>query len=280
MSREKSRLSFICPIPTQPEFPLLLFLPGMDGTGQLYQKQAKRLAPFFDIRCLSIPPDDMSDWDILARDAIALIKQKLLLEQRNWDEKLPPPPLYVCGESFGGCLALKIALEAPWLFEKIVLVNPASSFNQRIWLGWGVQITQWMPDWLHQGSTLTLLPFLAALERIAPSERRELLKAMNSVPPRVASWRLSLLKDFSVSDRDLTRIKQPTLILAGGRDGLLPSRSEAKRLIHFLPNANVVSLPDSGHACLIENDVFLDKILIQEHFLDESYLSSDRQTVV
>lgn len=278
MSQE-NRLSFISPIPTQPELPLLLFLPGMDGTGQLYQKQARRLASCFDIRCLSIPPDDMSDWDILARNAIALIKQKLLLEQRNWDEKLPPPPLYVCGESFGGCLALKIALEAPWLFERIILVNPASSFNQRIWLGWGVQITQWMPDWLHQGSTLTLLPFLAALERIAPSDRRELLKAMNSVPPRVASWRLSLLKDFAVSARDLTSIKQPTLILASGRDGLLPSSEEAKRLIHFLPNANVVSLPDSGHACLIENDVFLDEILDREHFFESSNLNSDRQTV-
>ena len=36
-------------------------------------------------------------------------------------------------ESFGGCLALRVAREAPQLLERMVLVNPATSFGS----SWG-----------------------------------------------------------------------------------------------------------------------------------------------
>jgi pimeloyl-ACP methyl ester carboxylesterase len=281
----KSHLSLITPTPQKPNRPLFIFLPGMDGTGLLYQKQAERLAKFFNVRCLAISPEDTSDWDSLAVGAIDLIKKEITQEGKQEESSLTPlshspstpHPIYLCGESFGGCLALKITLEMPELFDRLILVNPASSFNERIWLGWGVNITQWIPDFLHQGSTLALLPFLAALQRIAPKERRTLLDAMNSVPPRVASWRLSLLRDFMVESEDLHRITQPTLILAGGQDRLLPSTDEAKRLITHLPKAQVVSLPNSGHACLLENDVYLDEIMQENDFLKTNILlHSDR----
>lgn len=297
----KSNLSLITPTPQQPNRPLFIFLPGMDGTGLLYQKQADRLAKFFNIRCLAISPEDTSNWDRLATDAIALIKEEIVNERRKREENQkqeestypffaasprlpftpsPPHPIYLCGESFGGCLALKVTLEAPGLFDRLILVNPASSFNQRIWLSWGINITQWIPDFLHQGSTLALLPFLAALQRIAPNERRTLLDAINSVPPSIASWRLTLLRDFMVESKDLHGINQPTLILAGGQDRLLPSTDEAKRLINHLPNAKVVLLPDSGHACLLENNVYLDEIMHENNFLDTKVFSqSDRAAI-
>ncbi len=36
------------------------------------------------------------------------------------------------GESFGGCLALRVARAAPALVSELVLVNPATSFNQSL----------------------------------------------------------------------------------------------------------------------------------------------------
>ncbi|MBF2020988.1 MAG: alpha/beta hydrolase [Hydrococcus sp. C42_A2020_068] len=284
-----SRLSFIAPTPIQPELPLFIFLPGMDGTGQLYQRQADRLAKFFDIRCLAIPPDDMNDWDSLAKKTVALIKNELLKRQRDGETRrwgdgngkshASPHPIYLCGESFGGCLALKLVLEAPKLFDRLILVNPSSSFNRRPCLSWGIQITHWMPDFLHPVSALALLPFLASLERMSSGDRMALLRAMNSIPPHVVSWRLSLLKNFAVADNDLRRIAQSTLLIASTGDRVLPSIEEAKRLYSFLPNAQTVILPDSGHACLLETNIYLDEILKANNFIESKLLSRDRQMV-
>ncbi|OKH22828.1 alpha/beta hydrolase [Hydrococcus rivularis NIES-593] len=282
MSKITSRLSFITPTPIQPELPLFIFLPGMDGTGQLYQRQADRLAKFFDIRCLAIPPDDMNDWDGLAKKTVALIKNELLNRQRDRDGKssyASPHPVYLCGESFGGCLALKLVLEAPKLFDRLILVNPSSSFNRRPCLSWGIQITHSMPDFLHPVSALALLPFLASLERMSSGDRMALLRAMNSIPPHVVSWRLSLLKNFAVAENDLRRIAQPTLLIASTGDRVLPSVEEAKRLDSFLPNTQTVILPDSGHACLLETNIYLDEILKANNFIASKLLSRDRQVV-
>jgi pimeloyl-ACP methyl ester carboxylesterase len=319
MPETKSCLSFILPTPLKPELPLFIFLPGMDGSGLLYQRQADRLSKFFDIRCLAISSDDMSDWDTLATEAIELIKKELVSKKEfrssgvqefnsninylkpcykslphssNPQSPIPirlhdglrqhqsPFPVYLCGESFGGCLALKLVLEEPSLFDRLTLINPSSSFNQRPLLSLGIQVTQWMPSFLHRASAMGLLPFLAALERISAGDRMALFDAMNSVPSRVVSWRLTLLKNFSVTNEDLRCIAQPTLIIAGQNDRLLPSIEEAKRLVSLLPNAKTVVLPEGGHACLLENDVYLDEIMQAKNFLATSVLSDGDGKVV
>lgn len=253
MLQVKPYLSFIKPVVSQPGQPLFIFLPGMDGTGKLYQRQAERLYPWFDIRCLSIPNHDFSDWDGLAAQLIALIEGELRVKY--------PAKVYLCGESFGGCLALKAALKAPQLLAQLILVNPASCFNQRPWLSWGIPLTQWMPDWLHRSSSLGLLPFLAALGRIAASDRRALHRAMQSVPCEVVSWRLSLLQNFSLSKSALNNLRVPVLLIVSGSDRLLPSQEEGKKLSQHLPIVNMITLPDSGHACLLEKEVKLDRML-------------------
>jgi pimeloyl-ACP methyl ester carboxylesterase len=145
--------------------------------------------------------------------------------------------------------------------EKLILVNPASSFNQRPLLSWGIGITQMMPDFLHRSSALTMLPFLAALGRMAQEDRRSLLKAMQYVPPATISWRLSMLQQFQISPRELQRLQFSVLVVASQGDRLLPSVAEAKRLIQQLPKAKLTILPDSGHACLLETNIRLKDIL-------------------
>ena len=255
-------LSFLKPKTVKKDYPLFIFFPGMDGTGKLLHTQADSLETYFDLRCLSIANNNFHDWDTLAIQVIDLIEQELKEKKEN--------TVYLCGESFGGCLALKVSSLAPQLCQKLILVNPASSFNQRPLLSFGIPITQWLPDFLHQPSTLGLLPFLASLSRIEQSDRHSLLKIMQSVPSQTVSWRLSLLRDFSLSKEDLNRLTQPTLILASGSDLLLPSIAEARRLSQHLHQAQTIILPDSGHACLIEKDIKLDSILQNYQFLEPS----------
>lgn len=258
MYNKTSRLSFLQPKSNHPDYPLFVFFSGMDGTGKLLHGQTDALEKYFDVRCLVIPPQNLNDWHTLSTEVIKLIEGVL--------EKKTSRQVYLCGESFGGCLALKVAVKIPQLFHRLILINPASSFNQRPWLSWGVDITQWMPEFLHQKTTLALLPFLAALSRIAPGDRRALLNAMQSVPPDIVSWRLSLLRDFVLDDYLLRRLTQPVLLVASASDRLLPSVDEAQRLLTIFPHAQIIILPESGHAALIEQDVQLLHILQQQNF--------------
>lgn len=253
---------FLTPKRLQPEFPLFVYLPGMDGTGQLLRSQTAGLEAGFDVRCLAIPREDLTSWDVLANNVLDLIHAEL--------EKSSQRPVYLCGESFGGCLAQKVAIKAPQLFKRIVLINSASAFNLRPLLTWTSQLTYLVPSNLYDISALGLLPFLAALARISKSDRHELLKTMRTVPPQTVLWRISLLREFHVDDVELRHLTQPVLVIAGANDRLLPSVDEARRLVNILPNAKMVVLPQSGHACLLETDTNLYEIMKANNFLESS----------
>jgi pimeloyl-ACP methyl ester carboxylesterase len=231
----------------------------MDGTGELLQPQSAELRSAFDICSLSIPSDDLSGWDELTEKVVELIA--------NAKQHSPSRPIYLCGESFGGCLALRLAAHFPHLCDRLILVNPASSAIRQPWMGWGASITQRLPESLYRLSTLGLLPFLIEPQRVTATCQKALLKAMQSVSPASAAWRLSLLRQFVLEDLPLGRIKLPVLVLASGSDRLLPSVAEARRISNYLPNARTIHLPRSGHACLLESQVKLNNILRSQNFL-------------
>lgn len=253
---------FLTPKRVKPEYPLLVYLPGMDGTGQLLRSQTAGLETGFDVRCLAIPRKDLNTWDVLAKSVLDLIYAEL--------EKSSQRAVYLCGESFGGCLAMKVAIQTPHLFKRIILINPASSFRLRPWLNWASEFTYLVPSELYDVGALGLLPFLASLPRISRSDRHELLKTMRSVPSETVLWRLSLLREFEVDDEKLGRLTQPVLLIAGGSDRLLPSVTEVKRIGNILPNTKIVVLPHCGHACLLEEDINLYEILKDNDFLESN----------
>lgn len=258
---------FLTPTRLQPDLPLLVFLPGMDGTGQLFRSQMAGVEAGFDVRCLAIPPDDLTSWEELAQQVVNLIHQELAGNYRR--------PVYLCGESFGGCLALKVARTAPELFQRLILVNPASSFNRRPWLGWGGQTARWLPEPLYRCSSILLLPLLANFGRMTDPDRKAFIQTVQSVPQSTTLWRMALLSQFYLSDQELAQITQPTLILAASSDRLLPSVQEAERLQQSLPNARVIVLPYSGHVCLMEADVNLHDILQAQDFLPQQVALAD-----
>jgi pimeloyl-ACP methyl ester carboxylesterase len=272
MPEVKSRPCFLTPGRINPNYPLFVFLPGMDGTGRLLRSQTKGLETAFDVRCLAIPADDLTGWEDLATKVVNLVEEEL--------KARPSRSVYLCGESFGGCLAVKVALRSPHLFKRIILINPATSFNQRPWLRWGAQLGHWVPDFVYPISALALLPFLSALSRTAPRDRRALLNAMQSVPPKTVTWRISMVTEFEVDEKEFRHLTQPVLLIAGGADRLLPSVLEAERLVNWLPNAKMAVLPECGHTCLLETDVNLFDIMKDQNFLEASVPNQDANSVL
>ncbi|MGB6301424.1 MAG: alpha/beta hydrolase [Rivularia sp. (in: cyanobacteria)] len=251
---------FLAPKAIHTDYPLFIYLPGMDGSGQLLRTQTDGLEACFDVRCLAMPRDDMNSWDELASSVLKLIHAEI--------ENTPQREVYLCGESFGGCLAQKVAIAAPHLFKRIILLNPASSFQTRAFFNWGSQFTDFVPNFLYDVGAFGLLPFLASLPRMSSGDRQELLKAMRDVPPETIRWRISLLREFYIDEYKLSKLTQPILLIAGANDRLLPSTTEVLRLGNIFPNAKILVLPESGHACLLEQDINLYEIMHDNNFLE------------
>jgi pimeloyl-ACP methyl ester carboxylesterase len=255
-------LNLIPLTPFSSHLPLLIYLPGMDGTGTLLKPQLKHLQDHFEVWGLTIPPNDRCPWLVLVQALYNLIYD--LIQPLHSDRKRL---LYLCGESFGGCLALQLLAQYPYLSDRLILVNPASAFQHQPLLRWSVPFVHWFAPMLYPLATIALLPFLVDSHRVSEDNRQSLLSAMQSVKPETAAWRLSLLEQFDLKTLDLYRIKQPTLIIAGEHDRLLPSVSESDRLSQKLMNSQTIVLPKSSHACLLESDINLAKILQQKQFL-------------
>lgn len=72
------------------------------------------------------PHQDRTDF----RGLVAIVAEFLKAEVPSCP---PTRPVYVLGESFGGVLALAVAAECPALVDRLVLVNPATSFKDSLW---------------------------------------------------------------------------------------------------------------------------------------------------
>ncbi|XP_010507016.1 PREDICTED: acyltransferase-like protein At3g26840, chloroplastic [Camelina sativa] len=107
-----------------PGSPLLLFLPGIDGTGLGLIRHHKKLGEFFDIWCLHIPVSDRTP----AKDLVKLIEKTVKSEYYRF----PNRPIYLVGESIGACLALDVAARNPNIDLSLILVNPATHVNNFI----------------------------------------------------------------------------------------------------------------------------------------------------
>ena len=103
-----------------------IYLPGIDGTGLAAWQQFPLLVPSFALVSLSVPIADRTPFTDLVDICVAYLKQ---LSDSISSER----PIYLMGESFGGLLAVAVASNCRDLVDRIVLVNPATSYEDSIW---------------------------------------------------------------------------------------------------------------------------------------------------
>ncbi|MGY6530653.1 MAG: alpha/beta fold hydrolase [Cyanobacterium sp.] len=237
--------------------PLFIYLPGMDGSGKLLETQ-KDLYQNFEVRCLDFTHDRASDWRGFLTPLISLLEREI--NKSNYSQ------IYLCGESFGACMALKLLEVIPHLFDKVILINSASSFYRRSWLNVGTFITSVIPENIYHGTTFILFPFLVKISAIAPKQRINLINTLQSIHPLTVSNRIQLLNQFHLNLRKIRQFSSPVLIIASGEDSLLPSVEEAPRLKQFFTQSFIHILPHSGHCCLLEKKVNLHTIMYKYSF--------------
>ncbi|TYG80992.1 hypothetical protein ES288_D02G261600v1 [Gossypium darwinii] len=268
---------WFCPVECgQPinDSPLLLFLPGLDGVGMGLILHHKALGKVFKVQCLHIPVQDQTPFEELVK----LVEEAIRLEHAS----RPNTPIYLVGDSFGGCLALAVAARNPTIDLVLILANPATSFG-RSQLQPLFPILEAFPDGLH-----VTIPYLLSLVmgepvkmatvgiegRLSPLQKIEqlsgnltallpLLSGMaNIIPKETLVWKLKLLKTASAyTNSRLHAVKAEVLVLASDKDNMLPSQDEAQRLMNSLSNCKVRRFKDNGHTLLLEDSLNLLTII-------------------
>ncbi|KAL8557493.1 hypothetical protein ACS0TY_004795 [Phlomoides rotata] len=252
--------------------PLLLYLPGVDGVGLGLTLHHERLSKIFDIWCMHIPLTDRTSF----AEMVKFVESAVRIEY----SRAPNRPIYLVGESFGGCLTLAVAARNPDIDLMLILANPATSFGKSLLQTETLlTLSALIPEQISSSLpyVLTLLfgtpvkMVTSAMGKRLPSD--QLIKVLSQDTLAMSSylsvlskaftaetlrWKLEMLKSAAAfANSRLHAVKAQTLILASGQDQLLPSRDEAERLTKELPNCQIRIFEDKGHALFLEDVSFV-----------------------
>eukprot|EP00746_Dinoflagellata_sp_MGD_P014707 gnl/MRDRNA2_/MRDRNA2_132382_c0_seq1.p1 gnl/MRDRNA2_/MRDRNA2_132382_c0~~gnl/MRDRNA2_/MRDRNA2_132382_c0_seq1.p1 ORF type:complete len:451 (-),score=76.88 gnl/MRDRNA2_/MRDRNA2_132382_c0_seq1:674-1975(-) len=249
--------------------PLLLYVPGNDGSGLTPVMQFPELASAFDIQCLSFEGRDRSNFTKIK----AIVKAKLREAKQKGRE------VYLMGESFGGIVALAIGMddsEPAVMPDRIVLVNAASCFDRTL-LGRLAPGLVRLPEPFF---TLAVFPVVfmvldvdmfrnigkavfsghvpsiidsedrqAFVKRVFPKVMQKMRLDSNDLKWRIQNWVLPGCKEVNHRLHD---VKVPVLAVAGTDDLLLPSFEEGHKFKDEIPNCTLRLVQGAGHAGVLD----------------------------
>jgi len=230
--------------------PLLIYNAGLDGTGELFFKQAGALARSHRVVTFRSREQGLFTYGDLVNDIAAIIRDQ-------GDDHAT-----ILGESFGGTVALSFALRYPKMTERLIVINSFPRFRRRLQIRLGAMLASRVPFRLlwplrRAGNVLGLL-----VDGVRREDREVFWKAISSVSPNGYARRLQLIAEFDV-ESNLSDIKTSALFIAGDRDLLIPSVKEAHAMAARMPNAAVKVIKGAGHACLMSDRVNLAAILAE-----------------
>ncbi|MEO1525171.1 MAG: alpha/beta hydrolase [Planctomycetota bacterium] len=214
--------------------PLLLYLPGLDGSGRLLFMQ-HRLHQEYGMACQSYPNDKHHDYESLAADAA-----------RRLETEFPGRQATVLAESFGGGVSIEFVTRFPHLVERWVLVNTFAKFPK-----------PWLP---RLGSLLRFGPARPAPHWTRRFRERTLFA--DDMPREIRDRWWEQVKELRIStgghraklisglDRlgDLAAIPFETTVIVATDDRLVPP-SAGFELAERIPNAKRIDVL-GGHTLM------------------------------
>ncbi len=264
--------------------PLAIYLPGLDGYGISAVSQFDDLARTFETWRLVVSLNDTSTFlDVV--DAVALFIKETSTPERK---------VTLIGESCGGLIASAVAirLRKMELLDGLVLVNPATSFDQTWWDTWvpllaslpknelidGISpygllgsfiLGLTIPDRQQQQRILDTIvslpslrePSLAVLQNILETARHFITVTEERLPASLLEHRVTRWLLPGTAAVRLEQINVPTLIIAGKEDALVPSAMECDRLLKLIPNSEKLLVRNRGHFVLDDSVNLTEAIL-------------------
>ena len=222
----------------------LLILHGLFGSGQNWRTLGKRaLAPHVEVWAVDLrnhgqsPHTDEFTYQAMASDIIALIEDEA------------PGPVHLLGHSLGGKVAMHVALSAPHLIDKLIVVDIAPRpYNAR------------HSDILE---ALTSLDMPTMTSRTAIDEalsdqipnamvRQFLLKNAQRHPEGGFHWKINLdaiHANYHRVNETITGYPArpgPTLFVRGGRSTYILDEDQTAIKALF-PDAQIATIAEAGH---------------------------------
>jgi len=230
---------------TKPEDkPLALLLPGLDGTGGLFYRQIEALAKRYRVT----PWAYARGGDFTLSDLIRDLGCETAGEE--------PHSILVIAESFGGLVALKYLLQYPDRVRRLVLVNSFPHFRRRL----RICMARTLVGFLRFTFGRWIKDFVVdqALQRegILAEDRQRYQEVVRQVDLPAYRRRLQLVQETDLR-LQIETITVTTVLLAAGRDKLVPSVAEAHFMATRIAHAQVHEFPDAGHALLLTPGVSL-----------------------
>jgi pimeloyl-ACP methyl ester carboxylesterase len=168
----------------------------------------------------------------------------------------------VLGFSLGGMVAQQMAQERPSIVHRMILVGTAPRGGDDIMHLEKPSLATHLGDPVLKGYAVLQKIFFAPtpssqaagrafVERLA--QRKEDLDTPSG--PDVATAQMTAFREWARSPAggfsDLKGIRQPTLVVNGIHDELIPI-ANSYRLSENLPNAMLLAFPDSGHGSIFQ----------------------------
>ena len=210
----------------------LVLLPGMDGTGEMFEPLLRAIAATnatCKIQILRYPCDRPLNYEALIEFAAS---------------QLPNTPSVLIAESFSGPIAIELAARFPNTIERVVL---STSFvrNPLSWLALMAPMIDFLPIahapiWLMQQQLFN--------RQATPELNLALVRAIDSVSPAVMRARLKAIFNVDAS-KSLKRLTQPLLYLQADADRLVPERC-AQEVKTALASTTIRRL--AGPHCLLQ----------------------------
>jgi len=229
------------------EKPLMVLIPGMDGTGLLFYRQAPLLAPRFDVVTHRLR-DDRDRMDGLVDDLLVRL-----------NEVSPRAEAILVGESFGGALALSFTLAHPARVAGLVIVNSFPYFRPQLRLHLAIHGLSLLP-WGAMRAVRRATAWRMHSRHTRPEDLRRFRSLMRQTTRAGYVNRLRILTGYDVRPR-LRGIQAPALFLASSDDHLVPAVEQARQMAGAVPRAETRVLDGHGHICLIAPDLNLLEIV-------------------
>lgn len=244
---------------TDKDAPTIVLSAGLGGAGAFWQPQFAALTDAFRVvlydhrgtgRNPATLPEDYSIGD-MADEVIAML-HSLRIERAHF-----------MGHALGGLVGLELALRAPQMLDRLVLVNAWAAPNphskrcfdvRRDLLRYvGVEAyVRAQPIFLYPPAWL-----VANAVRVAEEEAHGVkhFQGADNIERRIAA-----LLRFDVAAR-LDEIGHRTLVLATKDDTLVPWTC-SKQLAAGLPNAQLVVMPEGGHGVTVTDAAAFNRAVV------------------
>lgn len=226
----------------------VVLVPGMNGSGELVYRQIPSLRQSYRVATYSLR-DDAPTLNVLADDLARVIEEVAPAERRA----------IVVGESFGGAVALTLALIHPERVSALIILNSFPYFGSQVRLQLAIAGLNILP-WRGLGLMRQLMAFRLHSRQTHRAEVKRFIELTARATRRGYLNRLKLLRDYDVRSR-LREVCHPTLFLAAEGDHLVPAVAQARYMADRVPASVLRVLAGHGHICLIAPDLDLAQIL-------------------